>query len=155
MSVYLIYCIFTYEILLYLITLWYLFYSKVYVPWFINHSFTHWNREKKCTISRMAFEMQLYEWKCLNFELNFTEICFKGAIDNIPALVQIMACNWLDDKPSYEPMVIFLLTHTCVTRPQWVMKLIMWIQSKTIMIHITVDTMYMQFLCKQRKVSYE
>ena len=24
------------------------------------------------------------------------------------------------DKPLYEPMVIIILTHTCVTRPQWV-----------------------------------
>ena len=44
----------------------------------------------------------------------------KGSINNIPALVQIMAWRQLGDKPLSEPMMISLLTHTCVTRPQWV-----------------------------------
>ena len=44
----------------------------------------------------------------------------KGPIDNIPALVQIMAWRRLGDKPLYEPMMVSLLTHICVTRPQWV-----------------------------------
>ena len=42
----------------------------------------------------------------------------KGPMDNIPALVQIMAWRRLGDKPLYEPMLVSLLTHTCVTRPQ-------------------------------------
>ena len=41
-----------------------------------------------------------------------------GPIDNIPALVQIMAWRRLGDKPLYEPMLVSLLTHICVTRPQ-------------------------------------
>ena len=44
----------------------------------------------------------------------------KGAINNIPALVQIMAWRRLGDKPLSEPMMVSLLTHICVTRPQWV-----------------------------------
>ena len=44
----------------------------------------------------------------------------KGPIDKIPALVQIMAWCWPGDKPLSEPMMIILLTHICVTRPQWV-----------------------------------
>ena len=44
----------------------------------------------------------------------------KGPIDNIPALVQIMAWRRQGDKPLSEPMMICLPTHTCVTRPQWV-----------------------------------
>ena len=39
-------------------------------------------------------------------------------IDNIPALVQIMAWCLLDDKPLSEQMMFGLLTHICVTRPQ-------------------------------------
>ena len=39
---------------------------------------------------------------------------------NIPALVQLMACRRIGDKPFYEPIVVGLLTHICVTWPQWV-----------------------------------
>ena len=44
----------------------------------------------------------------------------KGAINNIPAMVQIMACHLLGDKPLSEPMMARLPTHICITRPQWV-----------------------------------
>ena len=44
----------------------------------------------------------------------------KGPINNIQALVQIMAWRWPGDKPLSEPMLVSLLTHICVTRPQWV-----------------------------------
>ena len=44
----------------------------------------------------------------------------KGLINNIPALVQIMAWRRPGDKPLSEPMMVNLLTHICVTRPQWV-----------------------------------
>ena len=44
----------------------------------------------------------------------------KGPIKNIPALVQIMAWRRSGDKPLSEPMMVSLLTHICVTLPQWV-----------------------------------
>ena len=44
----------------------------------------------------------------------------KGPINNIPALVQIMAWRRPGDKPLSEPMMVSLTTHICVTRPQWV-----------------------------------
>ena len=44
----------------------------------------------------------------------------KGPINNIPALVQIMAWRRSGDKPVSEPMMVSLLAHLCVTRPQWV-----------------------------------
>ena len=44
----------------------------------------------------------------------------KGPINNNPALVQIMAWRLSGDKPLSEPMMVNLLTHICVTRPQWV-----------------------------------
>ena len=44
----------------------------------------------------------------------------KGPINNIPALVQIMAWRRPGDKPLSEPMMVNLPTHICVTRPQWV-----------------------------------
>ena len=43
-----------------------------------------------------------------------------GPINNIPALVQIMAWRRPGDKPLSEPMMVRSLTHICVTRPQWV-----------------------------------
>ena len=46
----------------------------------------------------------------------------KGPINNIPALVQIMAWRRPGNKPLSEPMVVSLLMHICVTRPQWVNK---------------------------------
>ena len=44
----------------------------------------------------------------------------KGPINNIPALVQIMAWRRPGDKPLSESMMVSLLTHICVARPQWV-----------------------------------
>ena len=49
----------------------------------------------------------------------------KVSINNIPALVQIMAWRRLGDKPLSEPMMVGLLTHICVTRPQcgaWILE---------------------------------
>ena len=49
----------------------------------------------------------------------------KARINNIPALVQIMAWRCSGDKPLSESMLVSLPTHICVTRPQWV-KVIWW-----------------------------
>ena len=43
-----------------------------------------------------------------------------GPINNIPALVQIMAWRRPGDKPLFETVLVNLLTHICVTRPQWI-----------------------------------
>ena len=52
----------------------------------------------------------------------------KGPINNIPALVQIMAWRRPGDKPLSGPMMVRLPTHICVTRPQRVISLsIQWI----------------------------
>ena len=53
----------------------------------------------------------------IKISLNFIP---KGPINNIPALVQIMAWHRPGDKPLSEPMMVNLLTHICVSRPQWV-----------------------------------
>ena len=53
----------------------------------------------------------------MKISLNFVS---EGPIDNIPALVQIMAWRRPSDKPLSETMMVRLLTHICVTRPQWV-----------------------------------
>ena len=56
-------------------------------------------------------------WISLKMLLHFIP---KGPINIIPALVQTMAWRRPGDKPLFEPMMISLLTHICVTRPQWV-----------------------------------
>ena len=56
-------------------------------------------------------------WILIKISLKFVS---KGPINNILALVQIMTCCWLGDKPLSEPMMKSLLTHICVTRLQWV-----------------------------------
>ena len=47
----------------------------------------------------------------------------KDSFGNIPTLVQIMAWRRPGDKPWSEPMMANLLTHICVTRPQWVKRI--------------------------------
>ena len=57
------------------------------------------------------------EWYRIKISLKFVP---KVPINNIPALVQIMAWHRPGDKPLSEPMMVVLPTHICVTRPQWV-----------------------------------
>ena len=56
-------------------------------------------------------------WVSIGISLKFVP---KGPINNIPALVQIMAWRRPGDKPLSEPMLLCLLTHICVDRPQCV-----------------------------------
>ena len=56
-------------------------------------------------------------WISIKLSLKFVP---KGPINNIPALVPIMAWRRSGDKPLSEPMMVSLPTHICVTRPQWV-----------------------------------
>ena len=56
-------------------------------------------------------------WISIGISLKFVR---KGSINNIPALVLIMAWRRSGDKPLSEPMMFSLLTHICVTRPRWV-----------------------------------
>ena len=46
------------------------------------------------------------------------KVVLNGPINNNPALIQMMAWRRSGDKPLYEPMIVSLLTHICVTRPQ-------------------------------------
>ena len=57
-------------------------------------------------------------WILLKISLKFVN---KVWINNIPSLVQLMAWRLPGDKPLSEPMMISLLTHIWVTRPQWIM----------------------------------
>ena len=56
-------------------------------------------------------------WIPIKISLKFVP---QGPINNIPALVLIMAWRRPGDKPLSGPMMVRLPTHICVTRPQWV-----------------------------------
>ena len=56
-------------------------------------------------------------WIVLKISLNIVPW---GPISNIPSLVRIMAWRRPGDKSLSEPMMVSLLTHICVARPQWV-----------------------------------
>ena len=79
---------------------------------------TSWPRPNGCHFPDDIFKLIL-----LNENVRvLIKIPFKfvpmGPINNIPALVQIMAWHRPCDKPLSEPMMISLLTHICATRPQ-------------------------------------
>ena len=85
---------------------------------------THWGRDKLATFFQTIFWkgfswMKLYEFR-LELEVLKFKFVPRGPINNIPALVQIMAWRRPGDKPLSEPMMVSLLMHICATRPQWV-----------------------------------
>ena len=88
-----------------------------------------WLKTKWPPVFRRHFQLDFLEWKCLNFDQNCFEVCSQASnwisiqislkfvprhpINDIPAL-------WPGDKPLFEPMMVSLVTHTCITWPQWV-----------------------------------
>ena len=56
-------------------------------------------------------------WIRIKISLKFVP---KGPVNNIPAMVQIMAWRRPGAKPLSEPMVVSLPMHIYVARPQWV-----------------------------------
>ena len=64
------------------------------------------------------------EWISPRISLKFVP---KVRINNIPAVVQIMAWRRPGDKPLSEPMMVSLLTHICVTQPQWTKWPLLWL----------------------------
>ena len=62
------------------------------------------------------------EWISIKISLKLVP---KGQINNIPSLFQIMAWRRPGDKPLSEAMMVSLLTHICVTWPQWIKSMIL------------------------------
>ena len=84
----------------------------------LNVILTHRGRDKMDAISQTTFS-NVFSWmKMHGFRL--LKFVPKVRINNVPALVQIMSWRRPGDKPLSEPMMVSLLTHICVTRPQWV-----------------------------------
>ena len=64
------------------------------------------------------FHIHFLEWKCMIFKKFSLKFVPNVPTNNNPALVQIMAWRRSGDKPLSESMVVSLLTHICVNRPQ-------------------------------------
>ena len=116
------------------------FFSRFHITWMISNkyvhtyfmyrcvqisslfsSLTHWGRDIIATISQTTFS-NAFSWKemyefCLRFRWFFSP---NVRSNNIPPLVPIMAWRRSGDKPLSEPMMDSILTHICVTRPQWI-----------------------------------
>ena len=75
-----------------------------------------------------TFQMHFCEWECMDLIKLSLKCVPTGPISNIPSLVQIMAWHRAGDKPLSEPMMVRLLTHICVTQPQWAK----WLKTTTI-----------------------
>ena len=58
------------------------------------------------------FQVHFLEWKCLNLYWHSLTFILKGQINNIPALIQVMAWHQSGDKPLVVPMIFSLLTHS-------------------------------------------
>ena len=85
---------------------------------------THRGRGKMAAIFQTTFS-NAFSWiQMFVFRLTFVP---KGPINNIPVLVQIMAWRRPGDKPLSETVLVSLLTHICVTQPQWVNKTLVWV----------------------------
>ena len=83
---------------------------------------THWGRGKISAVSQTTLSNEEYTFLNENVIISIKislKFVPKGPINNIPALVQMMAWYRLGDKPLSEPMMVRLPTHICVTRPQW------------------------------------
>ena len=70
--------------------------------------------------TRRQFQMHFLKRKCTFFTTISLNFVLNGPINNILALVRIMAWRRPGDKPLSEPMVVSLLTHIYVTWHQWV-----------------------------------
>ena len=96
----------------------------ILMRYLIHNSFLmHWDQDKMADIFQ-TFSNAFSWMKIFQLWLKFHWSLFlsKCPINNIPALVQIMAWCRPGNKPLSEPMMASLLMHICITRPQWVNK---------------------------------
>ena len=96
---------------------WYIF-----IPWHWIFIWCHLSYLTKSSIRALydRDNMATISQTTLSNAFSWIKFVPKGPINNIPALVQIMAWRPPGDKQLSEAMMISLLTHICVTRPQWV-----------------------------------
>ena len=78
---------------------------------------THWCWGKMAGIFQMIFSNAFSSIKLYECRLGFHWSFF------LKKPIQIMAWCWLGDKSLSEPMMVSLLMHICITRPQWVKRI--------------------------------
>ena len=83
-------------------------------------------------------------WISLKVSLKFVP---KFPINNIPAMVQMMAWRRPGDKPLFEPMMVNSMTHICVTRPQWVNITKYVLRLTNVIINIQDRTRWKRYVC--------
>ena len=81
---------------------------------------TLWDSDTMAAISQITFANIFLNWIWIDFDWNFTEVYSQRSNNNTVAFVQIMARYRPGDKSLSETMMVSLLTHICVTRPQLV-----------------------------------
>ena len=105
------------------------------VCFFQQYILTHLGWNKMATILQTTFSNAFSCMKWYEFQLRFHWSLFpRVQLNNIPALVQTMAWCPPGNKPLSEPLMVSLLTHICVSRPQLV-KLPYWSMRYDICIH--------------------
>ena len=95
----------------------------IYFENILRHfSLTHWGRGKIATISQTTFSNAFSGMKLYEFRLRFhwRLIVPEVRMNDILSLIQILAWRRPGEKPLSETMMVKLLMHICVTRPQWV-----------------------------------
>ena len=91
----------------------------------------------------------------LRISLKFVPVVW---INNNPALVQLMTMCRPGDRPLSEPMMVSLLTHICINRPQWVNTVrpqqngsaLVW----PMVIHMQFVFIFMKWILGQRTASF-
>ena len=88
---------------------------------FADNILTHWSRDKMAVIFQTTFCKCIFVNENVGISIKISlKFVPKCQINNIPALVQIMAWRRLGDKPLSEPMTVSLLMHICISQPLWV-----------------------------------
>ena len=122
----------TFRVFLSFFVFWCFFYFNSRLgdlPWISCISDSHINtlrpRQSRCQFGDDIFKcifLNENAWIAIEISLKFVP---KGPVNNIPALVPIMAWCRSGDRPISEPSMVSSLTHICVTRPPWVKQRIM------------------------------
>ena len=100
---------------------------------------------------RGHFHMHFLQWKCLNFNYNFAEVCLQGPINNISALVQIMVWHKPSNKSLSEPIMTILPMHICITRPQYVELIVVtWLHQSHYTCHFFLKSLATQLFIVRR-----
>ena len=89
----------------------------IWASWRLNTLRPRWNGRHFADDTFKRFFLNKNVCNSLKNSLKFVP---KVRVNSIQALVQVMAWRRPGDKPLSEPIMANLLTHICVTQPQWV-----------------------------------